>query len=104
MDQHCIYKYHLPLADEIEIEIPSGATLLSVGQQREALYAWAIVNPSAPSRKILFHVIGTGTPMPRDLITSLHLGATRFICTVQMSFVWHVFVTTQHLFVPEGGQ
>lgn len=77
-----IYKYEI--VDGGTTQMPSGAEILSVGVQRDAIVAWAIVNTSAQLvvRKLI--VVGTGQSPPEGT----------FIGTVGpvMGWMWfHIF-------------
>lgn len=90
-----IFKYTLGLAAEKQIDMPRGASILSVGMQcetlrlgkRETIRLWAHIDDAMPAEPRTFVVYGTGhqTRPPEDL---------KFIGTVLMmdgDFVWHVF-------------
>lgn len=81
-----IWKFTLRIEDVQAIEMPLGAVVLSVGEQRGELVLWARV-PVAhyQTEDRSFRIYGTGHQyhdIPR----------TGFIGTVQIgSFAWHVF-------------
>lgn len=80
-----IYKYPFRIDDEVEIEMPVGATLLTVQIQHGQPCLWALVDPvkSEERRKILIR--GTGHDAP---------GVGRYISTFQMqggALVFHAF-------------
>lgn len=81
-----IYKYHLPIQDEVILDVPNLFRPLYVGEQDGALYLWALVNTgyATTPRRILIY--GTGNPV--DAAS----GFDYYIGTVQMSnkLVWHV--------------
>ena len=84
---HRIYKYVLLEADNQSIGMPTGAEILSVGEQNGELVMWARVNPDNPHGLRNIVIKGTGHP-----IGAHELG--RFIGTVIMlggRLVWHVF-------------
>jgi hypothetical protein len=97
-----IMKYQLEVTDEQVLDLPTGAHILSVGDQINGLQLWAMVdtpslseNPadlSITQRHIL--VIGTGNPIP----LYYEAGRMVFIGSVSQKhgagaipFVWHVF-------------
>ncbi|MHA1169976.1 MAG: DUF7352 domain-containing protein, partial [Candidatus Hodarchaeales archaeon] len=88
-----IYKYKLELDDEVEIWMPNGAKILSVGFQKHlsvqsTIQLWAMVNPNQDPNdreKRTFRIIGTG-----HLIGDY--GKLNFIGTLTDNLlVWHVF-------------
>jgi hypothetical protein len=82
--KEAIWKYELEITGEQDIEMPAGATILSVAGQNGKLCLWAYVFPDNPLERRRVEVHGTGNPMkPRD---------RKFIGTVLLgAFVWHVF-------------
>ncbi len=80
-----IWKFPLELADVQEVEMPSGAQLLSVDSQQGTLCLWAMVDlDSGTKERHVIDILGTGNP-----IESHHRS---FIGTVQMgTLVWHIF-------------
>lgn len=85
-----IYRYQVPVADRLTVQMPAGATVLSVrpsrGRLDDQLDVWAVVDTSAPDEARELLVVGTGNPLPDDV------GA--FVGTVLTHggvFVWHVF-------------
>lgn len=84
-----IYKYQLGVTDVQTVELPAGAKVLSVGTQRESIFAWALVNTDRDTEPRTFVIKGTGHP-----IESGELDDTRFIGTVMLSggaLVFHIF-------------
>jgi DNA-directed RNA polymerase subunit RPC12/RpoP len=55
-----IYKYHLPLLDEIEIQLPMGAQILTVQSQEGLPLIWALIETDAPLTTRRFCIRGTG--------------------------------------------
>jgi hypothetical protein len=83
-----IWKYQL-IRDVNILELPPGARVLCVKEQREMICLWALieVNPQAKPVKRTFRVYGTGG-IPED--------CGEYIGTVQSKgdlFVYHVFET-----------
>lgn len=79
-----VYKYTLHLDDTVEVVMPKGAEVLSVGEQNGLICVWARVDTREPSVKRLFRVAGTGHPDPRGNFVGVvmqHGGA----------LVWHIF-------------
>lgn len=83
-----IWKYLLPIQDEYVVEMPDGATILSVDMDPAGrhLAVWASVWPDRPQTPHRFYVRGTGHPLGLAL-------STRFIGTAidrATGLVWHV--------------
>jgi len=81
-----IWKFTVPLSNCVDIEMPTGAEVISVGMQRGALCMWAKVDPDAPMIMREFMVEGTGQPPNRRLADAVHWGTTQ-----DGSMVWHLF-------------
>jgi hypothetical protein len=89
MEDPRVFKYGFNISDEVVLEMPQGAILLTVaqqGMQRHALQLWAQVTPDNPLVKRKLRVYGTGHPM-------VHMPGA-YITSVQMNggmLVWHIF-------------
>ena len=72
--------------DRQTINMPLGATILSVQMQGSTPSIWALVDDAeARVGKRIIHIVGTGFPCPG-------LVARQFLATVQAGrFVWHLF-------------
>jgi hypothetical protein len=82
-----IYKYPFPVTDEINIEMPRDAQILSVQFQGHTACMWAMV---VPERKMVmrhFRIFGTGHPIEMEPQNDLVHVAT----FQQPPFVWHLF-------------
>ena len=56
-----IWKFPLTVVDDqIIIEMPKGAQVLSIQMQRDIPTIWALVNPQAPKEQRKFRLAGTG--------------------------------------------
>jgi hypothetical protein len=81
-----IYKYPLEINDNIALDLPKGAKVLSIGNQNNIPCLWALVDPAKPKEKRRFRVLQTGQSVKGDIGT--------FIGTVLLNnghFVIHVF-------------
>lgn len=79
-----IWKFAVPIDDELQIKLPSGAEVLCVQLQGGVPTIWAIVNPRAKPELRTFYVCGTGNPIPERPM--------RYLGTFQQQpFVWHLF-------------
>jgi hypothetical protein len=68
------------------VMVPIGATILSVGNQSDDIYMWALVDPDAVQEPVRPVIVGTGHEVPAD--------AGPFIGTVILhdgALVLHVF-------------
>jgi hypothetical protein len=84
MKMQTVYKYGIPVGDDVIISMPTNARPLSVGMQGETMYVWALVNPTEDNTLFRFSVRGTGHQLRGD--------EGEFINTVFAGrFVWHVF-------------
>lgn len=83
---HSIFKYKIePI---IELELPKGAEILTVGPQGSEIYLWAKVDPSAETEIRRFVGFGTGHDIP-DKLDLTYIGTTFF-----GSLVFHIFEDT----------
>ncbi len=65
MSYKAIYKYELPIQDEVDIPMPRGAqVLVSAAVQHDALCVWAVVDTGIDeSENRRFYIHGTGHPL-----------------------------------------
>ncbi len=81
-----IYKYDVPLTNEVGIEIPGFIQWLHVGVQYDVAVVWAVVDTDKPMANQRLHVRGTGHPMTGE--EGEHVGS------IQLhggALVFHVF-------------
>ncbi len=81
-----IWKFNFKINDDVQIEMPKGAEVLSVQNQNEQPALWAICDTEAEKETRKFSISGTGHPINTD--------GKKFIGTFQMSggaLVWHLF-------------
>ena len=87
-----IHKFHLPLVDYTELELPLGAIILKVEMQNEMLYIWALVVPSIQAKITRkFRIFGTGQTITE---TKDQISRCKYWNTVQEDqgrFIWHIF-------------
>ena len=83
-----VFKYEIPIEDEPMVRLPVGALLLSVGNQAEKLFLWALVDPAVTATvRRYFRVAGTGHEITEA-------NSLAFIGTVQFhggALIFHVF-------------
>lgn len=61
-----IYKYEIPQLEKFPLELPSGATFLSLQVQRGTPQAWFLCDPEAEKEQRRFVIVGTGHPVPEN--------------------------------------
>ena len=80
-----VYKYSFPITDLVELEMPLGAQVVHIEEQRGACL-WALVDPEQPRELRHFHIYGTGRPIHRSALS--HVGT---FLMAGGTLVWHVF-------------
>lgn len=83
-----IYKYPFEVQGDVEIAMPTGATILTVQVQGETPCIWAIVDPEQPIIVRHFRVFGTGHPLDIEPTLSRYIGTFQLVCG---RFVGHLF-------------
>jgi len=58
-----IFKYPVPVEDDIVMVLPVGAQLLNFGEQGDTPMLWALVDPGAATEERRFILRGTGHPI-----------------------------------------
>ena len=64
MANKTIWKFELGLTDRQKIKMPVGAQIISCANHDDVICIWAVVDPDAPKHDCVFHIAGTGHPMP----------------------------------------
>ena len=82
-----IWKYELPMQEDVYLQMPEGAEVLSVGEQHGRLCLWALVDDNACTEGRAFSIRGTGYPAD-GVETQTHIGT---VVTAGGALVWHVF-------------
>lgn len=86
-----IWKFPLPINDDISVYMPRGAHVIAVQPQNGVYCVWAIVDPENSMESRQFFWRGTGHPMPD--IPVRHIG------TVQQmggALIFHLFEPSFH--------
>jgi hypothetical protein len=81
-----IYKYSLELVPEQQVEMPLGASILTVQIQNDIPYLWALVDPKIHTVRRTIYIRGTGH--------EFDVKAFKYINTFQLlngELIWHVF-------------
>ena len=84
-----IFKYSVESLGNFEVEMPTGAQILTVQTQGAEPVLWAEVNPENEMEVRKFRVIGTGKEIADD-------GERVYVGTFQMvggGLIWHLFET-----------
>jgi hypothetical protein len=55
-----VYKYHIEITDEQVINMPTNAQILTVQEQNNEAFIWALVNPNESLYPYRFRLAGTG--------------------------------------------
>lgn len=81
-----IHKYQFEISDRVEIEMPCGASVLSIQLQDGKPTVWAMVETTYSAETRVFRIYGTGHKL--DLFAT----EGRYLGTIQLEgFVWHIF-------------
>lgn len=84
--KRAIWKYEIPIQDRTELQMPTGADILSIQVQKGIICLWALVDPTAEKEGRVFHLIGTGRLFNKH--------GLKYITSVQThgdTFIWHLF-------------
>jgi hypothetical protein len=83
-----VFKYPIPIQDEVQIQMPSTGTILSVQEQHGEVVLWALVDDEKPLTPMKFRVVGTGHPI-EDADDLVYVGSVQ---QAGGALVWHVFL------------
>jgi hypothetical protein len=81
-----VFKYDLPLFDNVAIHMPLGAQVVKVGTQKGRPFVWALVDPDADIVPHRFALYGTGSDIPEGV--EEHIGT---LIMMGDDMVIHVF-------------
>lgn len=82
-----IWKFGVPIDDEVGVKMPKGAVVLSVQVQHDQPTVWALVDTEAKTEVRSFHWRGTGHPADG-------LNPKQYVGTIQVrggALVFHLF-------------
>lgn len=82
-----VFKYHIPIAREFDLDMPAGAKILTAQMQGGESMLWAMVNPSNAKVVRHFRIAGTGHAIDCE-------NELAYINTFQTdhgALVWHLF-------------
>lgn len=84
-----VFKFEIPIDDEVVIDMPEGAEVLHFDVQGELPYIWVRVDPDLPEKEYRFRFAGTGHHLEDNV--GKHLGS----CMMRGgALVWHLFELT----------
>lgn len=70
-----VYKYEIPPADPVTLDLPVGAVPLHFAAQNNRMMLWALVNPKrAETKKRYFRLAGTGHPITDEFEDLKYIG------------------------------
>jgi hypothetical protein len=92
MNEHVIYKYTILVCDEFVLNLPVGAKLLSVAEQKGEMVLYAMVIPELPLRPVKIRVVGTGKPIPDDMSEFKFLGTIKLY---DGKLMFHIFYKSE---------
>jgi hypothetical protein len=74
-----VWKYELPLADEIRLELPLGSKILHFGNQRDRPCIWALVSTDQKGTgEYRFRLAGTGHEIRENMNQLEYIGTALF--------------------------
>jgi len=82
-----IFKYPISLSEAQTIELPEGATMLSIKMQRGFPCMWVLLDPEAPKRLRHFTLYPTGSIIPNRVGKYIDTFMTH-----EDKLVFHVFM------------
>lgn len=97
-----IHKYVFNPQDEVILQMPCGANIISCQNQFDTITIWALVDTSRPKEKRTLMVVPTGGEITRPIDgqpVNEDTAYLRFLGTVQLrngALVYHVFDVTQY--------
>lgn len=78
-----VWQYEIQIEESFTIELPVGAVVVAAQMQQGNPCMWVDLNSTAPKKKRLFHVVGTGHGVPPG---------AKHVATVQAPpFVLHLY-------------
>jgi hypothetical protein len=84
-----VWKFSFTPDDDIEIDMPEGAQILTVQIQFEQPCIWALVDPKSKLKKKRFKLIGTGHPIEiNDIVDYRYVGTFQLM---EGQLVFHLF-------------
>lgn len=69
-----VFKYRVPIEDELVLVMPKGAEILHCDEQQGQPFFWALVDLNAPKEERLFVLRGTGHLIDRPSETLVYVG------------------------------
>ena len=90
-DQYAIFKYPIPVKEQVTIELPKDADIIRAEDVDGFFYIWAIVNtdPKHPTEKVELELYKTGAKFKTHPKNLRYLGACKVF--IQMELCLYVF-------------
>ena len=85
-----IWKFGLPPTPRTIIDMPAGAQILSVAEQKGSIVLWALVDQTAKRAPYTVACYLTGDSVPED--PGKHIGTVQVIGSDGHPFVTHYFI------------
>lgn len=60
-----IWKYQIPVLEDFEVDLPSGAHIIRFANEGGKLWLWAVVEPDAPIEPLRLLAFKAGAEMPQ---------------------------------------
>lgn len=86
-----IWKFPIAVTDEVVVDMPKGAKILSAADQNSMLCLWALVDVNAAPVKRRIRIIGTGQPANAVLFGSFVATVLLYNQSFNQSLVLHLF-------------
>ena len=83
-----IWKFHLEIVDVQKIMMPTGARILSCGNQFDDVFIWALCKNAENYEEKTIFIFGTGHEIDIDLSKHEFIGT---VVTDGGNYVWHIF-------------
>lgn len=83
-----IFKYTIPVEGIFPLELPQGAKILTVQEQRGKPQIWVLVDPDSSAEIREFRMVGTGHPIDEDKETLEYIGTFKLFGG---NFIGHLF-------------
>ncbi len=85
---HVIYKYPFVINNEVILDMPSLARILTVQVQKGTPCLWALINPAAEFQKRVLRIYGTGHDIPESLTNLTYISSIQL---ASETLIFHVF-------------
>ena len=83
-----VYKYPIAVADVQDIDLPSGAQILSFQIQHDQPCIWALVDIERGMKSRRLHMVGTGHRREEEFFAGKYIGTAQML---DGQLEWHLF-------------